>query len=129
MSEPVQRLSHGYRTTEFWSTLFGHLVAWVAAGYTLIGQPFPDQLDAANAVVPTAAMLVSGLIQIGYSLSRGKVKAALLDTVAAMDDAAAVWTALFPGIPIPDEVLDASDAKRQTAAGFAGVKLAATRSR
>ncbi len=128
MSADDQRLTHGYRSTEFWSTLLTHLFTIATTVYVVIDQPFPDRLAGLQLVVPAAAFVASSIAQVAYNISRGRVKAALMDAVAAMDDAAAVWKALFPNVPVPGEVLEAADAKRQAAAGFAGVQLTAKRS-
>jgi hypothetical protein len=63
--------------------------------------------------VPIAAFVASSAVQAGYNLSRGRVKATLVGVVGALDDAVAIWDALFPGKPVPPSLTASADLKRE----------------
>ncbi len=66
----------GFVTSEFWSTVFVHLLSVVALVLSSTGHVFDStKLDS---LVPVAALIASGIAQSFYSLSRGKVKAAVV---------------------------------------------------
>jgi hypothetical protein len=64
----------GYTTTEFWSTVFVHLVTATVALGTIFNPRF--KLDGVQAIIPSLAVVASALAQMFYSHSRAGVKAA-----------------------------------------------------
>jgi hypothetical protein len=64
----------GYTTTEFWQTVFVHLVAAVVALGTVFNPRF--SLNGAQAIIPALAVGASAVAQLFYSRSRATVKAA-----------------------------------------------------
>lgn len=104
----------GPKTTEFWATLLTHIFTVATSIFVLADQPFPDRFAYLQGLIPMVAFVASAGVQAGYNLSRGRVKAALLDVVGAFDDAEAIWNALFPGRPVPPAVTDAALARRES---------------
>lgn len=109
-------ITKGWKTTEFWATLLTHAFGIATSIFVLADQPFPDRFAYLQGLVPIAAFVASSAVQAAYSLSRGKVKDALLSVVGAMDDAEAIWHALFPTRPVPPAVTDAAMARRASLA-------------
>lgn len=68
----------GFRTTEFWTTMFLHLLSAITVILTLTGHSFDS--EKLQPLVPMAAMLASGLAQAYYSHSRSSLKAVALTT-------------------------------------------------
>jgi hypothetical protein len=63
----------GWTTTEFWQTVFVHLIAAVVALGTVIHTNF--NLNGLQAIVPAIALVASAIAQSVYSHSRATVKA------------------------------------------------------
>jgi ABC-type transporter Mla MlaB component len=98
----------GYLTTEFWSTQIVHLLTLVSMVLTLNGHTFHD--TALTPLVPTAAILASGIAQGWYSYTRGKLKTEVTSlaasTINAIDPAAvaalvSVLTQAQQAVPTP----------------------------
>ena len=62
----------GWTTTEFWQTVFVHVIAAVVALGTVVHTNF--NLNGLQAIVPTIALVASALAQSVYSHSRATVK-------------------------------------------------------
>lgn len=62
----------GYTTTEFWQTVFVHLIAAIVALGTVFHTHF--DLNGLQAIVPAIALLASAIAQSVYSHSRATVK-------------------------------------------------------
>lgn len=71
---PSSTVDPGYTTTEFWQTLFFHLVAATVAIGSLFGAHF--NLDGMQSIVPAVAIAAAAIAQAAYSRSRATVKAA-----------------------------------------------------
>jgi hypothetical protein len=76
----------GYTTTEFWQTLFVHLVAATVALGTVFNSRF--NLDGAQAIIPALALAASAVAQLFYSRSRATVKAAAQEASSTVATAA-----------------------------------------
>jgi len=72
----------GWTTTEFWQTVFVHVVAGVVALGTVIHTDF--NLNGLQAIVPTIALVASALAQSVYSHSRATVKSSAQKAEAEM---------------------------------------------
>ncbi len=106
----------GPKTTEFWATLLTHVFTVATSIFVLADQPFPARFAYLQGLVPIAAFVASSIVQFGYNLSRGRVKAALLNVAGALDDAEAIWDAVFPHRPVPPSVTEASQVQRASRA-------------
>jgi hypothetical protein len=62
----------GYTTTEFWQTVFVHLIAAIVALGTVFHTHF--DLNGLQAIVPAIALVASAIAQSVYSHSRATVK-------------------------------------------------------
>lgn len=71
---PTQEPKPGYLTTEFWTTLFVHILTLLALVFTLSGHTL--KTDKFAALIPSAAVIASAVAQLAYSQSRAKTKAA-----------------------------------------------------
>jgi hypothetical protein len=72
----------GWTTTEFWQTVFVHVVAGVVALGTVFHTDF--NLNGLQAIVPTIALVASALAQSVYSHSRATVKSSAQKAEAEM---------------------------------------------
>lgn len=106
----------GFGTSEWFGTLLAHLFSIGTALFVLIDHPFPAKFAVLQALVPTLALVASAVVQVGYSLARGKVKAAMMAALAAVGDAETIWHALFPGQQPPDSVVASGHAQRAAVA-------------
>ena len=62
-------MKSGYKTTEFWVTIFSNVVA-VLVAFDVIG------VNESGAVAQVAAMIAASIVTATYNNSRGKVKTA-----------------------------------------------------
>lgn len=69
---PPGDVKPGWTTTEFWQTVFVHLVAAVVALGTVFHTNF--DLNGLQAIVPAIALIASAVAQSIYSYSRATVK-------------------------------------------------------
>lgn len=70
----------GYLTTEFWkSVIYAGLS--LLTGLGVIGPSLPDKY---KAVIDSAALLAGAACVFGYSISRGKTKAAAVEATASV---------------------------------------------
>ena len=82
-SENLQ-VKGGILTTEFWKS-FIYAGISIATGLGAIGPSVPDKY---KAVIDSAAFLAGAVCLLGYSLSRGKTKAAAVQATADVLNAA-----------------------------------------
>jgi hypothetical protein len=71
----------GWTTSEFWSTVLVDVIAVAAMVLTFAGGSDPD-LEGVEAVVPAAAVIMSGLAHIAYSHGRVRLKLGHLQHIA-----------------------------------------------
>jgi hypothetical protein len=64
----------GYRTTEFWQTLFVSLGGSALALGTVFDPSF--NLNGVQAIIPSLAIMAAAVAQMFYSTSRARVKSA-----------------------------------------------------
>jgi hypothetical protein len=69
---PPGDVKPGWTTTEFWQTLFVHLIVAVVALGTVFHTNF--NLNGLQAIVPAVALIASAVAQSIYSYSRSSVK-------------------------------------------------------
>lgn len=72
----------GAQTTEYWTTLLTHGVTFIVLFMSVVlHKQFIDQ-QALNALIPTGALIGSGIAQVAYTLGRAKVKVAAHESIS-----------------------------------------------
>ncbi len=72
----------GWTTTEFWSTTLVHVLGVVATVLVVSGRG-DEGIGAAEAAVPIVALIVSGVLTLGYTRARSRAKLEHLHAFAA----------------------------------------------
>jgi len=116
----------GTGTSEWFGTILTHLFAFGTALFVLIDHPFPRSAAVLQGLIPTLALVASAVVQIGYSLSRGKVKAAVIEALAVVGDAETLWHALFPDRQMPVAVAQSGEATRAANSAYASMGITGT---